>query len=172
MASDEPCPGQQYAIQAQKHIAALRRSRPGITIEIQWCPAHKGVAGNEKADEWAKVAAEEPDTHGVERLSYDYEGRTEVHAMPLPRSLAVGTGRAQGKGELATSRHRADCGQENRTNVRRHDLHRSNASMIKQKEKIPGHPQVGDFGEVGGGASVGGRPDLQEKVPYAREPEA
>jgi hypothetical protein len=35
--------------------------------------AHKGVPGNEKADEWAKPAAEKPDAHGVE---------------PLPRSLA------------------------------------------------------------------------------------
>ena len=35
------------------------------------------------------MAAEEPGTHGVERLSYDYEGRTEGHAMPLPRSLAI-----------------------------------------------------------------------------------
>jgi len=62
MASDEPGPGQQYALQARKHIATLRKARPGITIEIRWCPAHKGIAGNEKADEWAKIAAEEPDT--------------------------------------------------------------------------------------------------------------
>jgi len=41
MASDEPGPGQWYAIQAQKHIATLRRARPGIMIEIRWCPAHK-----------------------------------------------------------------------------------------------------------------------------------
>jgi len=86
MASDEPGLGQQYALQARKHIASLRRARPGITIEIRWCPAHKGVAGNEKADEWAKIAAEEPDTHGVEWPNYS--DRTEVRAMPLPRSLA------------------------------------------------------------------------------------
>ena len=86
MASDAPGPGQQYALQARKHIATLRRARPGIVIEIRWCPAHKGVAGNEKADEWAKIAAEEPDTRGVEWLSY--LDRTEVRAMPLPRSLA------------------------------------------------------------------------------------
>jgi len=36
MASDEPGPGQQYAIQARKHIAALRQARPGITIETRW----------------------------------------------------------------------------------------------------------------------------------------
>ena len=89
MASDEPGPGQQYAIQARKQIAALRRARPGITIEIRWCPAHKGIAGNEKADEWAKIAASEPDTHGVEWLNYNYNGRSDARAMPLPRSLAT-----------------------------------------------------------------------------------
>jgi len=62
MASDELGPGKQYALQARKHIATLRKARPGITIEILWCPAHKGIASNEKADEWAKIAAEEPDT--------------------------------------------------------------------------------------------------------------
>jgi len=86
MASDEPGPGQKYALEARKHIAELRRARPGIIIEIRWCPAHKGVEGNEKADEWAKIAAEEPDTRGVEWLSYS--DRTEVRPMPLPRSLA------------------------------------------------------------------------------------
>ena len=51
MASDEPGPGQQYALQARKHIATLRRARPGIVIEIRWRPAHRGVVGNEKPDE-------------------------------------------------------------------------------------------------------------------------
>jgi len=86
IAPEEPGPGQQYALQARKHIAILRRSMPGIVIEIRWCPAHKGITGNEKAEEWAKIAAEEPDTRGVEWL--DYSDRTEVRAMPLPRSLA------------------------------------------------------------------------------------
>ena len=86
MASDEPGPGQQYALQARKHIATLRRARKGIVIEIRWCPAHKGVAGNEKADEWAKVAAGEPNTRGVEWLSSS--GRMKARVAPLPRSLA------------------------------------------------------------------------------------
>jgi len=76
MASEEPGPGQQYAIRARKHIAVLRRARPGVSIEIRWCPAHKGIAGNDKADEWAKIAAEKPSTRGVENPG------------PLPRSLA------------------------------------------------------------------------------------
>jgi ribonuclease HI len=56
--SEEPGLGQLYAIQARRRIAELRRARPDITIEIRWCLAHKGVPGNEKADGWAKLAAD------------------------------------------------------------------------------------------------------------------
>jgi hypothetical protein len=35
MALEEPGPDQMHAIQARKHIAALRRARPGIIIEIR-----------------------------------------------------------------------------------------------------------------------------------------
>jgi hypothetical protein len=86
MSSEEPGPGQKYSIQARKWIKAIRKARPDIIIEIRWCPAHQGVAGNEKADEWAKIAIEEPDSHGVEWLGFaDRYGR---RPMPLPRSLA------------------------------------------------------------------------------------
>jgi len=88
MVPDEPGragPRKQCDLQARKHIATLRRARPGTVIEIRWCPAHKEVAGNEKADEWVKIAARSL-TLGVELLGYS--DRTEVRAMPLPRSLA------------------------------------------------------------------------------------
>jgi hypothetical protein len=82
MASEEPGPGQIYAIQARQHIATFRSARPVITIVIRSCPAHKGVAGNEKADEWAKLVAAQPDAQGVKWLMRG------MRPMPLPRSLA------------------------------------------------------------------------------------
>jgi ribonuclease HI len=68
MVSEDPGPGQKYAILARQHIKMLRKAQPNITIEIRWCPAHKGIPGNEKADEWAKLAASTPYARGVERL--------------------------------------------------------------------------------------------------------
>jgi hypothetical protein len=61
--------GQLFTLQARRRIAALRKARPGIIIEIRWCPALKGIVDNEKAESWAKIAAEEPDARGVEWLS-------------------------------------------------------------------------------------------------------
>jgi len=85
IASEEPSPGQQYALQARKHIATLRKAGPGIILETRWCPTHKGAGGNEKADERAKTVGES-DARGVEWLSYS--DRNEARAVPLPRSLA------------------------------------------------------------------------------------
>jgi hypothetical protein len=53
--SEDLGPGQIYAIQARKYIAALRRGRPGVIIEIRWCPAHKGETGrptNGPSSQW------------------------------------------------------------------------------------------------------------------------
>jgi len=84
--ADEPGPGQKYAMVARKWVAALRLARPAMHIGIRWCPAHEGVEGNEKADEWAKQAAEGPDARGVERLRYG--DRYGARRMPPPKSLA------------------------------------------------------------------------------------
>jgi len=50
-------------------------------------------------------------------------------------SIFLGQAWADGKGKLATCRHRADSGGEMVKNVRRHSLDRLHASMIKQKKK-------------------------------------
>ena len=63
----------------------MPKARPDIIIKIWWCTAHKGVAGNEKADKCAKIAAEEPDARGVEWLSY--LDRAEARGILLLRSL-------------------------------------------------------------------------------------
>jgi len=101
MASDGPGPEQQYALQARKHIAALRRARPGIVIEIRWCPAHKGIAGNEKADEWAKMAAAEPNSpRGGRAEPLQSNGRAVDVPPKIPRQpQRPGGGRIGGRSE-------------------------------------------------------------------------
>jgi len=89
MTSNEPGPGQKYALEARKHIAALRTKEPNVQIEIRWCPSHQGIEGNEVADQWAKLAAGEPDAQGVEWLSTtNPDGSVSTRKFPLPRSLA------------------------------------------------------------------------------------
>ncbi|KAF8053759.1 hypothetical protein FPV67DRAFT_1461987 [Lyophyllum atratum] len=39
---------------------SLQRNRPDMITETLRCPPHKGVPGNEKSDEWPRLAAEEP----------------------------------------------------------------------------------------------------------------
>jgi len=55
MGSDEPSPGQRCTLEARVHVATIRKRRPEATIEPHWCSVHKGVLGNVKADEWAKM---------------------------------------------------------------------------------------------------------------------
>jgi len=58
-------------------------------------PSHQGIEGNETADEWAKLAADEPDAHGVEWLSTtDPDGKVTTRE----RSLAnIGRGFSEQK---------------------------------------------------------------------------
>jgi len=71
---------------ARKWLATLKEIRPQIRKEIRWCAAHERVEDNEKANEWAKQAAEEPDARGVEWLRYG--DRYGALRMPPRRSLA------------------------------------------------------------------------------------
>jgi len=89
MCSDDPGPGQKHALEARKHTAALRAKVPNARVEIRWCPSHQGIEGNEVADEWAKLAADEPDAQGVEWFSTtDPDGTVRERIFTLPRSLA------------------------------------------------------------------------------------
>jgi hypothetical protein len=73
---------------AGKHIAAIRRRRLGVTIELRLCPVHKGVPENEKAHEWAELAADEPDAHSVEHLRPGWYCDQPGQRWQPPRSLA------------------------------------------------------------------------------------
>ena len=90
MISDDPGPGQKYAIMARKHIATLRDRKPEVWIETRWYPSRRCVEGNEIVDEWAKPAADGLDAHGVEWLSFkDPHGRVRQRRFPWTTSNAA-----------------------------------------------------------------------------------
>ena len=65
MASYEPGRGRSAPPEARRHIATLRAKEPNVKVEIRWCLCYQGIEGNEIADEWANLAADEPDAHGL-----------------------------------------------------------------------------------------------------------
>ena len=77
MKSDEPGPGQMYAIATRQHLHDLHKLESNVKAEIRWCPAHKGVEGNEIAD----GANKQPDTPD-ECNAVVGQLRTEEHASP------------------------------------------------------------------------------------------
>ena len=86
MASEVP--GQMYAIQAGKHIAALRRTRPR-TIEIRWCPAHKGALERRRPASEGRTSRCRCLTPVTRRAAYQrYSDQPGARPVPLPRSLA------------------------------------------------------------------------------------
>jgi hypothetical protein len=90
MASEEPGPGQKYAIQARQWIVALRKARPDIVIEIRWCPAHAGVLGNEKADELGEAGGGGAGAHGMEWLLDGSVRRAPDALVQIPRKHQAG----------------------------------------------------------------------------------
>jgi len=105
-------PSQIHALKARKHIAVLRRARPGIAVEIRWCPA---VPGNEKADEWAKLAEEKPDTRRVEA----HDAASQIPCTPWARDLQeeVGRGTTIVGGRTSRKKHRMPGKQKPETAV-------------------------------------------------------
>jgi len=45
--------------------------------QFRWVPSHAGASGNEKADEWAKVAAR--NERGSEQLPYEFSSMFLAH---------------------------------------------------------------------------------------------
>jgi len=89
MTSDDPGPGQKYALEARRYITALHAKEPNAKIEIWWCPSHQRIEGNEVTGGWAKLAADEPGAHGVEWFSTtNPDGSVSERKISLPRSLA------------------------------------------------------------------------------------
>jgi len=60
-----------------------------VEIEIRLCPSHQGDRGQQVADGWAKLAADEPDAHRVEWFSTtNPDGSVSERKFPLSPSLA------------------------------------------------------------------------------------
>ena len=87
MTHNEPGPGQTYAIQARQAIAILRKQEPAIEIEINWCPAHKGIPGNEVADKWAKLAASERSRVADASRRYPTARATDIPSAPEAQGI-------------------------------------------------------------------------------------
>jgi ribonuclease HI len=86
-------PGQGLAIQA--HKAAQTLTTRGRQVTIQWVPSHRGIDGNEKADQAAKRAATRTPRGGLEELSIAYTNRTRTEVIKAAKHqwLAKALGR-------------------------------------------------------------------------------
>jgi ribonuclease HI len=74
--SDVPGPGQRYAIAIAQQAHDLWEQRR-VSVQFRWVPSHAGTAGNEKADEWAKMAAR--NERGSEQMPYEFSSTSLAH---------------------------------------------------------------------------------------------
>ena len=84
--SDAPGPGQRYALAIAQQAHDLWEQRR-VSVQFRWVPSHAGTAGNEKADEWAKMAAQ--NERGSEQLPYEFSSTPLAH---LKRGITSGSG--------------------------------------------------------------------------------
>jgi len=75
IASDTPGPGQRYALAIAQQAHDLWEQRR-VSVQFRWVPSHAGTTGNEKADEWTKMAAR--NGRGSEQLPYHVPGPPEA----------------------------------------------------------------------------------------------
>ena len=54
----KPQPGQLYAAKFHRKMAKFLDTDPTHTAEIEWCPSHCNIKGNDRADEIAKEATQ------------------------------------------------------------------------------------------------------------------
>jgi len=74
--SDVPGPGQRQAVaigQLAYDIWGQRR----VSVQFWWVPSHAGTAGDEKADEWAKMAVR--NERGLVQLPYELSSTSLAH---------------------------------------------------------------------------------------------
>jgi ribonuclease HI len=60
-----PGPGQLYATKTHQYLAKFLRKNPDNQVTVAWCPGHKNIVGNERADVLAKEARDEPNSSNV-----------------------------------------------------------------------------------------------------------
>lgn len=54
----KPQPGQLYAVKFHRKMTKFLDNSPTHTVEIEWCPSHCNIKGNDRADEIAKEATQ------------------------------------------------------------------------------------------------------------------
>jgi hypothetical protein len=91
-------------------------------------PAHNGVLGNEKADEWAKVAAEEPDAHGEEWR--------QARARPMPLQIPLAHLKREISGKKWTEARRWAGGQLTTNKYRLPREQRSDKTMASSSKRF------------------------------------
>jgi hypothetical protein len=77
----KPSPGHYIFDKLHKNVIALQKKHLGMKIKIKWVPGHKGVEGNERADEEAKK--------GITMGSSDKRKLPNFLRKMLPQSKSV-----------------------------------------------------------------------------------